>query len=542
MAPAPPLHAGAAVSVPAQGGAAFAAGRVVADAEGDVVCVEVAAALGAAAPGAQAEVLRVPRSQVRPRAPLGDEGCADNTSLVHLNDASILENLSLRHRRDQIYTYTASVLLAVNPYRRIGGLYGDEQCARYRGRPLGALAPHPYAIAEAAHRSLVHGQRSQSLLISGESGAGKTETAKIVTEYLAYASRQAGGARPELASHIQARVVQAQPILESFGNAITISRSYHCFYEMLAGLSDQRLSALELSRHPEEGSMHGQYRLLHAGGPSVGVEDRTTAPTSPGWRRRSGPRASGRIGPRGHRAAARGARAPRGRRGGRARRGGGRRGGARGGGGEGRAPRRGAGPPRVVAARAGPGRAGGGAEAQEGEGAWQELLPRGPAHRGAVPPGPAEPDQGPLHAAVRGHRPPDQPVPPRAGSPSWRRGEVRDGRRRRRRRRPAAHRRPRHLRLRTPGAQQFRAALHQHGQREAAAAVRGAGHARRAGVVQARGPAVAGAGSARRAARRRLHLAGLPRPERQRAAAGQRHGHGQRRAVLPERPGGLRGG
>ena len=135
------------------------------------------------------ETHTVALADVRPRFKRDDKGTSqDNTSLVHMNDATILENLRLRHQQDEIYTYTASVLLAVNPYKEIKSLYGQEQCQRYRGKHIGALAPHPYAIADTAYRALVREQRNQGLLISGESGAGKTETAKIVMNYLAYTS------------------------------------------------------------------------------------------------------------------------------------------------------------------------------------------------------------------------------------------------------------------------------------------------------------------------------------------------------------------
>ncbi|CAJ1449595.1 unnamed protein product [Effrenium voratum] len=144
--------------------------------------------------------------------------CQDNTSLVHLNDATILENLKARHQVDDIYTYTASVLLAVNPYKDVTGLYGASQCAKYRGKHIGALAPHPYAIADTAYRALVRDRKNQGFIISGESGAGKTETAKIVMEYLGFVS----GSTNQKTEQIQRRVQQAQPILESFGNAVTM--------------------------------------------------------------------------------------------------------------------------------------------------------------------------------------------------------------------------------------------------------------------------------------------------------------------------------
>jgi len=236
-------------------------------------------------------------SDTRPRFERNDGATAeDNTALVHLNDATILENLEARHKVDEIYTYTASVLLAVNPYKTIPGLYSDTQCAKYRGKHLGALPPHPYAIADTAYRLLVRDKVNQALLISGESGAGKTETAKIVMQHLAYAS----GTTSDIATQVQARVLQAQPILESFGNAATLrnsnssrfgkynrvyfdsagslvdagvttyllessrvvvhgegERTYHVFYEMLEGLPSEKLKSFHLERS-------NTYRLVHA--------------------------------------------------------------------------------------------------------------------------------------------------------------------------------------------------------------------------------------------------------------------------------------
>jgi len=240
---------------------------------------------------------QLPATDLRQRFTRQDgQTSADNTSLVHMNDASLLENLRVRHEQDEIYTYTASVLLAVNPFKEIDHLYTQEQCERYRGKHIGALPPHPYAIADTAYRTLSREDRNQALLISGESGAGKTETAKIVMKYLAYAS----GAQTELATRIQERVLMAQPILESFGNAATLrnsnssrfgkysrvffgetgglsdagvttyllessrvvvhgdrERTYHVFYEMLAGLDEKTLGEFHLSRDSRPQLLYG---------------------------------------------------------------------------------------------------------------------------------------------------------------------------------------------------------------------------------------------------------------------------------------------
>ncbi|CAK8994532.1 unnamed protein product [Durusdinium trenchii] len=255
------------VYVPCEGKAPFLRGRVQALREDEVLVV-------------QTEHATITAASTELRRCFDGDVCQDNTSLVYLNDATILQNLKARHQADDIYTYTASVLLAVNPYHDIEGLYGPEQCARYRGKHIGALPPHPYAIADAAYRALVREHRNQGFIISGESGAGKTETAKIVMQYLGYVS----GSSNNITAQIQQRILQAQPILESFGNAVTMrnnnssrfgkykrfffdetgtlmdagvttyllessrvvmhsssERTYHCFYEMLSGLPKEKL-------------------------------------------------------------------------------------------------------------------------------------------------------------------------------------------------------------------------------------------------------------------------------------------------------------
>jgi myosin heavy subunit len=193
--------------------AAFSAGKVLErhEAEG---------AASVAVPGQPTS--RFAFADIRLRFVRDDGGTsADSTSLVYMNDASILENMQRRHEQDLIYTYTASVLLAVNPYRSIESLYGDSQCEQYRGKHIGALPPHPYAIAESAYRLLGREAKNQAMLISGESGAGKTETAKIVMQYLAFVS----GTGSDFAAELKAHVLRSQPVLESIGNAATLRNS-----------------------------------------------------------------------------------------------------------------------------------------------------------------------------------------------------------------------------------------------------------------------------------------------------------------------------
>jgi len=260
-------------------------------------------ALGELEAGSRQE--RAQRQEVFPFFDFGtDQTCEDNTSLVHLDGANILHNLFLRFAQDKIYTYTGTVLLAVNPYKALHRLYSDEVMAAYRNRALGQRPPHPYAIADTAYRQMMRDRRDQALIISGESGAGKTETAKITMHYLTSVSRtdMARGGR------IQDKIINANPILESFGNASTVrnrnssrfgkynemyfnrvgslvgagiqtyllessrvvsqqegEQNYHVFYQMLAGSDQEVLEDMSLDRSTK-------YQLLYTPGAQIPAE------------------------------------------------------------------------------------------------------------------------------------------------------------------------------------------------------------------------------------------------------------------------------
>ena len=148
-------------------------------------------------------------------------GVADVTQLLSLNEESVMQNTMVRFSRDEIYTYVGSLLLAVNPYKAIGGLYGEAAMERFVGRGLLNNPPHIYAIAEEAVRKARHGAGSQSLIISGESGAGKTETNKLALGYIVWRARDGGGGNAVLST----RILQANPLLETLGNAKTARTS-----------------------------------------------------------------------------------------------------------------------------------------------------------------------------------------------------------------------------------------------------------------------------------------------------------------------------
>ncbi len=116
--------------------------------------------------------------------PDNQDGVNDNTELMFLNDPSLLWNLRFRYEHDKIYTYTGYILIAINPYKNMGPLYSDDLMFQYKGKSIGSLEPHVYAIADHSFRAMKNSACGQSVIISGESGAGKTETSKIVMRYL----------------------------------------------------------------------------------------------------------------------------------------------------------------------------------------------------------------------------------------------------------------------------------------------------------------------------------------------------------------------
>jgi myosin heavy subunit len=172
----------------------------------------------------------VPCDDVYPMNPDSQVGCKDNTELMFLREPHMLHNLRQRYTRDAIYTYTAHILIACNPFKKLN-IYGEEKMAAYAGKSLGMMEPHVFAVADRAYRSMKHYGLSQAVIISGESGSGKTETAKFVMAFLAWAGGGGGGSGgsggsssggSEGASGLASKVLSANPLLESFGNARTL--------------------------------------------------------------------------------------------------------------------------------------------------------------------------------------------------------------------------------------------------------------------------------------------------------------------------------
>ncbi|VIO88002.1 Uncharacterized protein BM_BM5723 [Brugia malayi] len=228
------------------------------------------------------------------------QGVEDMISLSDLHKAALLRNLFVRYNNKLIYTYVGSVLIAVNPNTPLP-IYSIEQIRLYRNRRIGELPPHIFAIANSAYCNMKSSNRDQCVFISGESGSGKTESAKLVIQFLATISGQH--------SWIEQQVLEANPIIEAFGNAKTTrndnssrfgrnielyfssngaiegarfehylleksrvvsqasdERNYHIFYCLLAGLTASEKQELFLSDASD-------YYYLNQGD-AVGVESR----------------------------------------------------------------------------------------------------------------------------------------------------------------------------------------------------------------------------------------------------------------------------
>lgn len=216
-------------------------------------------------------------------------GVQDFVLLENYNsEAAFIENLRRRFGENLIYTYIGSVLVSVNPYKELE-IYSKQQMERYRGVSFYEISPHIYALSDNTYRAMRTERKDQCILISGESGAGKTEASKKILLYYAVTC-PTNDQMPALGE----RLLQSNPVLEAFGNAKTFrndnssrfgkymdvqfdfrgapvgghilnylleksrvihqnhgERNFHIFYQLLDGGEDDLLTTLGLERNPQ---------------------------------------------------------------------------------------------------------------------------------------------------------------------------------------------------------------------------------------------------------------------------------------------------
>lgn len=219
------------------------------------------------------------------------ESVEDMAALVDLHEGSIMHNLFQRYQQNKIYTYIGSIVASVNPYKTIPGLYDRTAVEQYSKHHMGEIPPHIFAVANECYRCLWKRHDNQCVLISGESGAGKTESTKLILKFLSAMSQHSLElSRKEKTSCVEQAILESSPIMEAFGNAKTVynnnssrfgkfvqlnicqkgniqggrivdylleknrvvrqnpgERNYHIFYALLAGIEEEEKDAFYLS-------------------------------------------------------------------------------------------------------------------------------------------------------------------------------------------------------------------------------------------------------------------------------------------------------
>ncbi|XP_059418243.1 myosin-9-like isoform X2 [Carassius carassius] len=252
--------------------------------------------------------VRVNKDDVQKMNPPKFSKVEDMAELTCLNEASVLHNLKERYYSGLIYTYSGLFCVVINPYKNLP-IYSEEIVEMYKGKKRHEMPPHIYAITDTAYRSMMQDREDQSILCTGESGAGKTENTKKVIQYLAHVASSHKTKKDQ--GELEKQLLQANPILEAFGNAKTVKndnssrfgkfirinfdvngyivganietylleksrairqakeeRTFHMFYYMLTGAGDKLRSELCLESY-------NKYRFLSNGNVTIpGQQDR----------------------------------------------------------------------------------------------------------------------------------------------------------------------------------------------------------------------------------------------------------------------------
>uniref|UniRef100_A0A672LYN6 Myosin-9 n=1 Tax=Sinocyclocheilus grahami TaxID=75366 RepID=A0A672LYN6_SINGR len=255
--------------------------------------------------------VRVNKDDIQKMNPPKFSKVEDMAELTCLNEASVLHNLKERYYSGLIYTYSGLFCVVINPYKNLP-IYSEEIVDMYKGKKRHEMPPHIYAITDTAYRSMMQDREDQSILCTGESGAGKTENTKKVIQYLAHVASSHKTKKDQVTQgELEKQLLQANPILEAFGNAKTVKndnssrfgkfirinfdvngyivganietylleksrairqakeeRTFHMFYYMLTGAGDKLRSELCLESY-------NKYRFLSNGNVTIpGQQDR----------------------------------------------------------------------------------------------------------------------------------------------------------------------------------------------------------------------------------------------------------------------------
>uniref|UniRef100_UPI003AAAB43F myosin-7-like n=1 Tax=Centroberyx gerrardi TaxID=166262 RepID=UPI003AAAB43F len=232
----------------------------------------------------------VKEDDLQPMNPPKFDMIEDMAMLTHLNEASVLFNLKRRYSMWMIYTYSGLFCVTVNPYKWLP-VYSPAVVSAYKGRRRTDAPPHIYAIADNAYTDLLLNRENQSMLITGESGAGKTVNTKRVIQYFAITA--ALGETVKKGGSLEDQIIEANPAMEAFGNAKTIrndnSSRFGKFIRIHFGPTGKLASAdidiylLEKSRvvfqQPGERSYHIYYQILSSHKPEL--QDMLLVTTNP---------------------------------------------------------------------------------------------------------------------------------------------------------------------------------------------------------------------------------------------------------------------
>ncbi|KAF8792400.1 Myosin-3 like protein [Argiope bruennichi] len=167
---------------------------------------------------------QVKKDQLQQVNPPKYEKTEDMSNLTYLNDPSVLYNLKERYYAKLIYTYSGLFCVAINPYKRFP-IYTNRVVQMYKGKRRGEMPPHIFAVSDGAYNDMLQNRENQSMLITGESGAGKTENTKKVIAYFANVGKSSKEKKDKEASkkgNLEDQVIQTNPVLEAFGNAKTV--------------------------------------------------------------------------------------------------------------------------------------------------------------------------------------------------------------------------------------------------------------------------------------------------------------------------------